>query len=60
MYIIGREADLGVNSPTYSFSLPILVEIEIHVSVLLTAVIAVLVYTKGLRGLGGLVIGGIE
>ena len=44
MYIIGREANLGVNSLTYSFSLPIIVKIEIHFSELLTAVIAVFVY----------------
>jgi aquaporin Z len=59
MYIIGREANLGANSPNYAFSLPTIFEIEILASALLMAVIVTVVYTKGLKGYGGLVIGGI-
>jgi aquaporin Z len=59
MYIIGSEANLGANSPNYAFPLPTIFGIEILASALLMAVILVVVYTKGLRGYGGLVIGGI-
>lgn len=59
LFIIGGEADLGVNSPNYAFPLPAIFGIEILSSALLMAVIAVVVYKKGLRGYGGLVIGGI-
>ena len=59
MYIIGREANLGANSPNYAFPLPAIFGIEVLASALLMAVIVVVVYTKGLKGYGGLVIGGI-
>ena len=59
MVVIGREADLGANSPNYAFSLPAIFGIEVLASALLMAVIVVVVYTKGLRVYGGLVIGGI-
>ena len=59
MFIIGSEADLGANSPNYAFSLPTIFGIEVLASALLMAVIMMVVYTKGLRGYGGLVIGGI-
>ena len=59
MYIIGSEADLGANSPNYAFPLPVIFGIEILASALLMAVIIVVVYMNGLRGYGGLVIGGI-
>jgi aquaporin Z len=59
MYVIGREANLGANSPNYAFPLPTIFGIEVLASALLMAVIVVVVYTKGLRGYGGLVIGGI-
>ena len=59
MYIVGKEANLGANSPNYAFPLPIIFGVEVFASALLMAVIAVVVYTKGLRGFGGLVIGGI-
>jgi aquaporin Z len=58
-YIIGEEANLGANVPNYAFPLPAIFGIEILASALLMAVIAVVVYTKGLRGFGGLVIGGM-
>jgi aquaporin Z len=57
--MIGSEADLGANSPNYAFPLPVIFGIEILASALLMAVIVVVVYMKGLRGYGGLVIGGI-
>ena len=59
MYIIGNEANLGANSPNYAFPLPTIFGIEVLASALLMAVIVVVVFTKGLRGYGGLVIGGI-
>ena len=59
MFIIGSEADLGANSPNYAFPLPMIFGIEILASALLMAVIVTVVYMKGLRGYGGLVIGGI-
>jgi aquaporin Z len=59
MHVIGSEADLGANSPNYAYPLPMIFEIEILASALLMAVIVVVVYTRGLRGYGGLVIGGI-
>jgi aquaporin Z len=58
-YIIGNEANLGANSPNYAFPLPTIFGIEVLASALLMAVIVVVVFTKGLRGYGGLVIGGI-
>jgi aquaporin Z len=57
--MIGSEADLGANSPNYAFPLPVIFGIEILASALLMAVIVVVVYMKGLRGYGGLVIVGI-
>jgi aquaporin Z len=59
MFIIGNDAYLGANSPNYSFPLPTIFGIEVLASALLMAVIAVVVYTKRLRGYGGLLIGGI-
>ena len=59
MAVIGREAGLGANSPNYVFPLPTIFGIEVLASALLMAVIIVVVYTKGLKGYGGLVIGGI-
>jgi aquaporin Z len=56
MAVIGREADLGANLPNYVFPLPTIFGIEVLASALLMAVIVTLVYTKGLRGYGGLVI----
>lgn len=59
MFIIGNDAYLGASSPNYSFPLPTIFGIEVLASALLMAVIAVVVYTKRLRGYGGLLIGGI-
>lgn len=58
-YVIGTEANLGANAPDYHFSISLIVGVEILASALLMAVILVVVYTKGLRGFGGIVMGGI-
>ena len=58
-YAIGTEAYLGANVPNYTYPLPLIFGIEILASGLLMAVILVVVYTKGLRGFSGIVIGGI-
>ena len=58
-YIIGTQAFLGANSPNYAYPLPIIFAVEVLASALLMAVILVVVYTKGLRGFGGIAIGGI-
>jgi glycerol uptake facilitator-like aquaporin len=58
-YVIGTEAHLGANVPNYAFPLPFIFGVEILASGLLMAVILVVVYTKGLKGFSGIVIGGI-
>ena len=58
-YLIGSEANLGANSPNYDYPLPFIFGIEILASALLMAVILTVVYTKGLKGFSGIVIGGI-
>jgi len=58
-YIIGTQAYLGANAPNYSYPIPLIFAVEILASALLMTVILVVVYTKGLKGLGGLAIGGI-
>jgi aquaporin Z len=58
-YFIGNMANLGANSPNYSFPIPIIFSIEVLASALLMAVILVVVCTKGLRGFSGIAIGGI-
>lgn len=57
--VIGREANLGANAPNYSYTLPLIFGIEVLASALLMAVILTVVYTRGLKGFGGIVIGGI-
>ena len=57
--VIGNEANLGANAPDYSYQLPLIFGIEVLASALLMAVILTVVYTKGLKGFGGIVIGGI-
>jgi aquaporin Z len=58
-YAIGFNANLGANAPIYSFSIPIVFGIEVLATALLMAVILMVVYTKGLRGFGGIAMGGI-
>ena len=58
-YVIRNNAHLGANTPNYVFPIPIIFGTEVLASALLMAVILVVVYTGGLRGLSGLAIGGI-
>jgi aquaporin Z len=58
-YFIGTQANLGANAPNYAFPLPLIFSIEVLASALLMAVILTVVYTKGLKGFGGVVIGGM-
>jgi aquaporin Z len=57
--VIGTEASLGANAPDYSYPLPLVFGIEVLATAMLMAVICLVVYTKGLRRLGGLAIGGM-
>ena len=57
--VIGVEANLGANAPNYMFPLPMLFGIEIFASALLIVVIYCVVLIKGLKGIGGIAIGGI-
>ena len=56
-YFIGTKANLGANAPNYAYPLPVIFGIEILASALLMAVILIVVYTKGLKGFGAIVIG---
>ena len=58
-YVIGLNANLGANAPDYHFSIPLIIGVEILATALLTAVIMIVVHTKGLRGFGGIVMGGM-
>ena len=57
--VICTEANLGANAPNYSFPLPLIIGIEVLATALLMAVIFAVVYTKGLKGFSGVVIGGM-
>jgi aquaporin Z len=59
MSVIGTQASLGANTPDYSSPLPLVFGIEVLATAMLMAVIYLVVYTKGLRDLGGLAIGGM-
>ena len=59
MSLIGTDASLGANVPDNSYPLPLVFGIEVLATALLMTVIYVVVYTKGLRGFEGLVIGGM-
>jgi aquaporin Z len=59
MSVIGNEASLGANAPDYSYPLPFVFGIEVLATAMLMAIIYLVVYTKGLRRLGGLAIGGM-
>jgi aquaporin Z len=58
-YFIGIQANLGVNAPNYAFPLPLIFSIEVLASALLMTTILIVVYTKGLKGFGGIFIGGM-
>ncbi len=59
MSLIGTEAALGANAPDYAYPLPLVFGIEVLATAMLMGVIYLVVYTKGLRRLGGLAIGGM-
>ena len=59
MSFIGTGANLGANSPNPNFSLFLIFPVEVLASAMLMAVIFTVVYTKGLKGFGGIAIGGI-
>ena len=58
-YIIGNYANLGANTPNYNFPILVIFGVEVAASALLMVVILLVVYTKGLKGFGGIAIGGI-
>ena len=58
-FMVGNQANLGANAPNYTYPIPTIIGVEIIASALLMSVIYVVVYTKGLKGFGGIVIGGI-
>ncbi len=58
-FIIGNHANLGANAPNFAYPVPLITGVEIFASALLMSVIYVVVYTKGLRGFGGIAIGSI-
>jgi len=58
-YAIGNNANLGANAPNYAFPIAIVFGTEVLSTALLMAVILAVVYSKGLRGYGGIVIGGM-
>ena len=57
--VIGTEGNLGTNVPNHSFPLWMIFGVESLASFLLMAVIMCVVHTKGLRGFGGIAIGGV-
>lgn len=57
--VIGTEAHLGVNAPNYSFPLWTIFGVEVLATALLMTVIMCVVHTNGLRGFGGIAIGGM-
>jgi aquaporin Z len=58
-FVVGTEGNLGANSPNYSYPLPLIFGVEVLASAILMAVILAAVKTKGLKGFGGLAIGGM-
>ncbi len=58
-YVIGSFADLGLNFPNYSYSIPLFYGVEIIATIFLMGVILTVVHVKGLRKLTGIAIGGI-
>ena len=50
---------MGANFPNYIFPILTIIGIEVLASSLLMLVILTVVYTKGLKGLSGIVVGGI-
>ncbi|MSV33878.1 MAG: hypothetical protein EXS76_04090 [Nitrosarchaeum sp.] len=59
MNFIGTGANLGANAPNPDFPTFLIFSVEVLASAMLMAVIFTVVYTKGLKGFGGIAIGGI-
>ena len=58
-YVIGSEANLGVNVPNYSFPIPVIFGVEVFATAVLMAVVLISVHTNGLKGFGGIAIGSV-
>jgi len=58
-YFIGYEGNLGANVPNHSYPLPLICGIEVLASAFLMVAICIVVYARGLRGFGGMMIGSI-
>ena len=58
-YVFGDFADLGINFPNYSYSIPLFYGVEIIATVFLMVVILFVVHFKGLNKFSGLAVGGI-
>jgi aquaporin Z len=58
-FLIGNQASFGAFAPNYTYPISTIIGVEIIASAILMSVIYVVVYTKGLRGFGGIAIGGI-
>ena len=59
-FIMGNEVNLGANAPNYTnYPVYVIVGIEVLASALLMLVILIVVYTKGAKRFGGIVIGTI-
>ena len=56
-YVIGMQANIGANAPDYHYPILLIIGVEVLATALLMAVILTVVHTKGLKGLGGMVIG---
>jgi aquaporin Z len=58
-FLVGTEAHLGANLPNYDYPIPIIIGVEILVTVILMSMILLVVHTKGLKGFGSVAIGGM-
>lgn len=56
---LGNHSNLGANFPDYQFPISLIFVVEVLVTAFLMGVIYIVIYTKGLRGLSGLAIGGM-
>lgn len=57
-FILGNEVNLGANSSNYSnYPVYVIIGIEVLAAALLMLIIMTVVFTKGLKKFGGLVIG---
>lgn len=56
-YVIGTQANIGANAPDYHYPIPLIIGVEVLATALLMAVILTVVHTKGLKGIGWIVIG---